>query len=249
VAALVVVVALLGAGVWVVVKIDHSVRAALPDPGPPPFTVDELTPAPRSAIPSAPGTVPPAATLSAWVTRVSGKTDIPPRVLRAYAEAERVTRTKTPDCHLTWATVAGIGRIESLNGGHDGSEIDANGLETPPVIGIPLDGSDGVLAVHDTDSGKLDGDPTWDRAIGPMQFLPDTWHRWGVRANGDGKAPDAQNIDDAALTTARYMCAKGGDLATPEGWWTAVLTYNNSTDYGQEVFSNATSYGAANLKP
>jgi membrane-bound lytic murein transglycosylase B len=200
-------------------------------------------------VPAEPGAVPSATALDAWVARVSDKTDIPARVLRAYANAETVIRAKTPGCHLTWATVAGIGRIESLNGGHGGSEIDANGNEVPPVIGITLDGSDGVLAVHDTDAGQFDGDPTWDHAIGPMQFLPATWHRWGVRANGDGKAPDAQNIDDAALTTARYMCAKGGDLATPDGWWTAVLTYNNSTEYGQEVFSNASAYGTANLTP
>lgn len=80
-------------------------------------------------------------------------------------------------------------------------------------------------------------------------------HAAGLRQRGrqdrvhHGAAPDPQNIDDAALTTARYMCTRGGDLGTPDGWWTAVLTYNNSTQYGQEVFSNADAYGKAALKP
>jgi membrane-bound lytic murein transglycosylase B len=81
-----------------------------------------------------------------------------------------------------------------------------------------------------------------------MQFLPRTWLRWGVRANGDGKAPDPQNIDDAALTAARYLCASGGNLSTARGWWRAVLTYNRSVPYGQKVFSGADAYAKAAAK-
>jgi len=80
-----------------------------------------------------------------------------------------------------------------------------------------------------------------------MQFAPATWHRWGVRASGDGKAADPQDIDDAAMTAARYLCAMGGDLSAPKNWWSAVLTYNNSTAYGQDVFSNADAYGKVSL--
>jgi membrane-bound lytic murein transglycosylase B len=119
---------------------------------------------------------------------------------------------------------------------------------TPPIIGIPLDGSPGVRAVPDTDGGRLDGDTQWDRAVGAMQFLPATWARWGMRASGDGAPPDPQNIDDAALTAARFMCHRGGDLATAEGWWKAVYAYNTSTTYGRDVFSGADAYAKAAAK-
>ena len=40
--------------------------------------------------------------------------------------------------------------------------------------------------------------PVWMRAMGPMQFISETWRLYGVDANNDGMAsPD--NIDDAAL--------------------------------------------------
>jgi membrane-bound lytic murein transglycosylase B len=88
----------------------------------------------------------------------------------------------------------------------------------------------------------LDGDTTWDRAVGPMQFLPATWKKWAVRASDDGAQPDPQNMDDAAMSAARYLCSVGGDLTTPSGWWSAVLTYNNSVQYGQQVFDGQDAY-------
>ncbi|MCP2253218.1 hypothetical protein LY13_001966 [Prauserella aidingensis] len=55
-----------------------------------------------------------------------------------------------------------------------------------------------------------------------MRFLPAHWQRWEQRATTDGRGPDPQDIDDAALTAARYLCADGRDLSTAEGWWKAV---------------------------
>ncbi len=237
--------ALVAGVVWIVVSLNDR------DPVPvkPEFTVPALEPAVRSAIPGDAGPLPAAATQDAWIAKVAENTDIPARTLRAYVTAAAKTKATTPGCHITWATIAGIGRTESQHAQHEGSRPGEDGVVTPPIIGIPLDGSPGVRAVVDTDKGALDGDARWDRAVGPMQFLPATWKRYGVRASGDGASPDPQNIDDAALTTARYMCTKGGDLGKPGGWWTAVLTYNNSTQYGQEVFSNADAYGKVALKP
>ncbi|SUA47893.1 Uncharacterised protein [Nocardia africana] len=60
-------------------------------------------------------------------------------------------------------------------------------------------------------------------------------------ANGDGRA-DPDSIDDASLTAARYLCASGGDLRTPEGWQKAVLTYNQSTTYMATVRTKAAAY-------
>jgi membrane-bound lytic murein transglycosylase B len=123
--------------------------------------------------------------------------------------------------------------------------VGADGRLSPPVIGIALDGSPGVRAIRDTDRGRLDGDTAWDRAVGAMQFLPSTWARWATRASSDGAPPDPQNVDDAALAAARYLCASGGNLSTGKGWWKAVLTYNESTAYARNVFSAADAYARA----
>jgi membrane-bound lytic murein transglycosylase B len=237
--------AALVAGVTVVV-----IGMNQPDPltaptAPPPFEVPELDVAPGTAVPTATAVAPDAVDLTAWAARLSKKTEIPARSLLAYAGAEIATKRANPGCNISWATLAGVGRVESHHGRYGGTRIGADGMLTPPIIGIPLDGSPGVRAVHDTDGGRLDGDTTWDRAVGAMQFLPATWARWGVRANGDGAAPDPQNIDDAALSAARYLCASGGDLSSAQGWWKAVLTYNESVTYGQDVFSGADAYARA----
>jgi membrane-bound lytic murein transglycosylase B len=99
----------------------------------------------------------------------------------------------------------------------------------PPVIGVALNGS-GFAAIRDSDGGRLDGDPIWDRAVGPMQFIPGTWRAWGADANGDGVA-DPQNIEDATLTAARYLCAGGKDLSRQSDLAQAVLSYNGSQRY------------------
>ena len=74
-----------------------------------------------------------------------------------------------------------------------------------------------------------------------MQFIPSTWARWASDANLDGIG-DPQQIDDAALAAARYLCAGGRDLAQPADWWAAVFSYNNSVPYGQKVFGLADGY-------
>lgn len=187
------------------------------------------------------------AALASWVTRIAAATGIPDRALQAYAQADLRLATEHPGCHLNWTTLAGIGSVESNHGRHAGASVAQNGRVTPPILGPPLDGSGGNKAIRDTDGGALDGDRVWDRAVGPMQFIPSTWARWGVRASGDGAAPDPQNIDDATLAAARYLCAGGQDLTTGTGWWQAVLSYNNTTEYGQLVFGAAQRYSQASL--
>jgi membrane-bound lytic murein transglycosylase B len=99
--------------------------------------------------------------------------------------------------------------------------------------------------MSDTTDVALDGDPQWAHALGPMQFLPNTWRLWGLRANNDGHAPDPQNIADAALAAGSYLCASGGDLSVPSNWWRAVFVYNNSVSYGRQVYSAADAYAVA----
>ncbi|CCH28060.1 membrane-bound lytic murein transglycosylase B-like protein [Saccharothrix espanaensis DSM 44229] len=221
----------------------------------PPFPVPFQEVEPGSAAPDSAGQVPPQASvtgetaaaepLTAWAVGLSAKIDVPARALRAYAIADLIMRSDQPSCRISWATLAGIGRIESHHGTIGGLKLGEDGRPSKPIIGIPLDGSPGVKAIQDSDGGVLDQDTTWDRAVGPMQFIPTTWARYAVRANGDGNPPDPQNIDDAALAAARYLCSDGRDLATGDGWWTAVMAYNNSVEYGQNVYSGADAYARA----
>jgi membrane-bound lytic murein transglycosylase B len=248
------VIALGGGALWAVNWLSRPQPPAPPTvTGPPPFEVPPLDVAKDSAIPGPAAPPPPAAAavprenFQGWLQRVSYYSDVPERVLAAYANADLAYQAKNPGCHLTWATLAGVGRAESKHGRYGGASVLANGEESRPIIGPALDGSPGFLAVPDTDQGALDGDAKWDHAVGPMQFTPTTWRHWGVRASGDGKPADPQNMDDAAMTAARYLCAMGHNLAVPKNWWSAVLTYNNSTAYGQDVFSNADAYGKVSL--
>jgi hypothetical protein len=39
----------------------------------------------------------------------------------------------------------------------------------------------------------------------------------------------------------------GRDLGDAQGWWSAVLTYNRSVPYGQDVYSGAEAYARASL--
>jgi hypothetical protein len=74
-----------------------------------------------------------------------------------------------------------------------------------------------------------------------MQFIPSTWGSYGADANGDGNA-DIFNINDAALGSARYLCAAGGNLRTHAGQVAGVLTYNHSDQYLAQVLALADAY-------
>ncbi|MFC4087188.1 lysozyme family protein [Amycolatopsis samaneae] len=242
-------------GVVLLVTVGLDRPPAEPPPKPA-FTVEEQRPKPGEGVPRPGLAAPPdrpevsdQAELDAWAARVADKTQVSARVLAAYGRAEMWMAGQKPSCHLSWTFLAGIGRVESRHGRFGGAEIGADGRVTKPIIGPALDGSPGVQAVKDSDGGKLDGDTTWDRAVGPMQFVPTTWRKYAARASSDGAEPDPQNIDDAAFTAARYLCSAGDDLATPAGWWRAVLFYNQAVTYGQDVFSGADAYAAASLQP
>jgi membrane-bound lytic murein transglycosylase B len=185
----------------------------------------------------------PADQLHAWAAERAPALDMAVTALEAYAYAARVAEVENPDCHLAWTTLAGIGRVESHNGTYRGATIAPNGDVRPPIRGVRLDGSAGNLHIVDSDSGELDGDPGMDRAMGPMQFIPETWRLYGVDANNDGViSPD--NFDDAALSAAGYLCWRGKDMATPRGWMDALRAYNRSDQYARTVRDWATAYAA-----
>ncbi|MFZ2527767.1 MAG: lytic murein transglycosylase [Rhodococcus sp. (in: high G+C Gram-positive bacteria)] len=236
---------MLAAVVVLVVAVVLAVSVSILTPNEPPIPIPDGVPPPvGSPVPTidvnAPGRT--AAQLRDWAAPQSETLGIPVVVLEAYGHAAAVLAASRPDCGLAWTTLAGIGSVESGHGRHGGASADENGTVAPPIRGIPLDGGPGLAEIRDTDGGRLDGDPVLDRAMGPMQFIPETWTRWGTDANGDGVA-DPDNIDDAALTAGRYLCDRGGDLTTAAGWTKALIAYNYSTDYLALVRDRAAAYG------
>lgn len=177
-----------------------------------------------------------------WVVLAAGQTRIPERALRAYVAAAETVDAAAPMCGIGWNTVAALGFVETAHGTYGGGGLNAAGQVSRPVVGPALDGA-GFAAIADTDEGALDGDARWDRAVGPMQFIPSTWQLVGRDGNGDGTA-DPFNIDDAALSAAAYLCARGRDLTTAEGWTAAIYAYNQSDAYIQQVRDQATEYAA-----
>ncbi|MBV9515961.1 MAG: lytic murein transglycosylase [Mycobacteriaceae bacterium] len=208
------------------------------------------TPIPEGVPPPAGDAVPdvdthaagrPADQLHEWAARRAPALNMPVTALEAYAYAAKVAQVENPSCHLAWTTLAGIGMVESHNGTYRGATIAPNGDVTPPIRGVLLDGSNGNLEIVDPGSGAQDGDRGIERAMGPMQFIPETWRLYGVDAHNNGIAnPD--NIDDAALSAAGYLCFRGRDLATPQGWMTALRAYNLSDQYARTVRDWATAY-------
>ena len=215
-------------------------------PGTSPATVPGTSP---GSTPVARGSAVPAglSPYSAWAASLAKVIDVPARALQAYGNAQNVVAREQPGCHLSWTTLAGIAHIESNHGRYAGRTLLSDGRSSTPIIGIPLDGGPSVQAISDTDGGALDGDKVWDRAVGPFQFIPSTWAKWKADANGD-RVADPQNIDDAAVAAGHYLCAGGRNLSDGASWWRAILSYNNSNEYVQNVFNGADSYARAALR-
>lgn len=178
----------------------------------------------------------------AWLDRTSAATGIPPRALAAYASAELEVASSDPSCGIGWNTLAGIGAIESGHGSYGGSVLGPDGRTLPAIVGPALDGVQ-FAAIRDTDDGAFDGDAVWDRAVGPLQFIPSTWQRWGADGNGDGHAEPGQ-LDDAALAAAHYLC-HAGPMTSAEPWRRAIHSYNHSEEYVDAVADRANSYADA----
>ena len=161
---------------------------------------------------------------------------IPDVVLAGYRNAARMASTVAPGCSMDWAVLAGVGRVESRHAMHFGSNsvIDAHGNVTKRIIGPALDG-DGFARIPDTDGGSWDGDKVWDRAVGPMQFIPSSWRLFGQDGNHDG-VRDPHNVFDAALGAAAHLCRSAhGDLADDDVLRRALYGYNHSQDYVELV--------------
>jgi hypothetical protein len=79
--------------------------------------------------------------------------------------------------------------------------------------------------------------PSSAGALGPMQFLPSTWSRYGVDGNEDGVA-DVMDPDDAIPGAANYLRASGA----PANWRRALFAYNHADWYVNDVLAQAERY-------
>jgi hypothetical protein len=172
-----------------------------------------------------------------------GGPGIPARALQAYRHAERLLAVADPACRLDWPLVAAIGYVESRHGSFGGNVLDADGVARPGIIGIALDGSRGTARIGDSDGGALDRDSVFDRAVGPMQFIPGTWRMVGADAEPDGRR-NPHDIDDAAAAAGIYLCSGTGDLSTSSDRYAAVYRYNHSDAYVRQVLAIADSYAS-----
>lgn len=171
------------------------------------------------------------------VVNSPGALGIPAVALTAYRNAERMMAVTDPGCGISWNLLAGIGRIES---GHaSGGATDARGTAVRPIYGPTLDGTlpGNEVVVQSTTAGRV----AYARAMGPMQFLPGTWARYASDGDGDGVA-DPQNLYDATLAAARYLCSGNLNLRDQQQVLASILRYNNSMPYAQNVLGWAAAY-------
>ncbi|WP_235671132.1 lytic transglycosylase domain-containing protein [Tomitella fengzijianii] len=182
----------------------------------------------------------PAALVGDVVQFAPGPLGIPGIMLNAYKHAADLMAQIQPSCGLPWNLLAGIGKIES---GHaSGGAADSRGNTTTKILGPVLDGHlAGNAVITDTDGGAVDGHASYDRAVGPMQFMPGTWSHYGADGNNDGVA-DPNNVYDATFAAGRLLCASGGNLSDPAATTGAILTYNHSMAYVKNVQAWAHAY-------
>jgi len=83
--------------------------------------------------------------------------------------------------------------------------------------------------------------PSSAGALGPMQFLPSTWQRWGIDGFGQTGAPNIMDPFDAVPSAARLLCADGAASGGP-GLRAAIFDYNHATWYVDEVLTLAGEY-------
>jgi hypothetical protein len=210
-------------------------QAAAPPAGPPVDGTDIPPVAPALVLPQgiAPG--------STQLVPLDSGPGIPAPALAAYRNAAALLGRADPGCHLDWSVLGAIGRVESDHARFGGNALDSRGIARPGIIGIPLDGRPGTALIRDSDDGRWDRDTVYDRAVGPMQFIPGTWRSMGADGDGDGQR-NPQSMSDAATSAGVYLCSGSGDLRRSGDLYAAIRRYNNSDSYARTVMAIADAY-------
>ena len=216
------------------------VTAGVPAPDLPPVTwtmagrTQQRPPLAQVAVTSSKGT-------RVWNESAMSDRGIPLAAERAYRAAAALLARVDPGCRLPWTLLAGIGRVESDHGRYAGARLSSDGVSSPRIIGVQLNGAGPVAAIRDTDDGRLDRDRVWDRAVGPMQFIPATWAAAARDGDGDGvRSP--HDLDDAAAAAATYLCSGSGSLLEPTARAAAIYRYNQDDYYVALVEAFETGY-------
>lgn len=175
-------------------------------------------------------------------------TDMSLVVIDAYFRASIQMAERRPGCGISWDQLAGVGLIESRHGSYGGNTVGFDGRTSGEILGPVLDG-DPFAAIPDSEGGALDGNTEWDRAVGPMQFIPTSWQIYGLDGNADG-LKDPHNLYDAAYAAAEHLCRGYSGIQGDAVYRRALLGYNRSAVYGSDVMAARRGYAAAvSLKP
>jgi hypothetical protein len=81
--------------------------------------------------------------------------------------------------------------------------------------------------------------PSSAGAVGWMQFMPETWLRWGTDGDGD-RIADPWDPEDGVYSAARYLAAAGGSADLRR----AVFAYNHANWYVDDVLELAAVFGS-----
>ena len=165
----------------------------------------------------------------AGIPTAAARTEIPDRLLAVYQQA---AADRCPG--LGWQTLAAIGGIESRHGSTGGARLDDTLTAVPPIIGPTLDGTHGTARVADTDGGRYDHDPTYDRAVGPDAAAPGHldratgWTRPGTgpptrRTPSTPPTPPPPTSATTAPTTPTGSARRSSPTTTPGPTSTSVL--------------------------
>ncbi|WP_024877249.1 C40 family peptidase [Saccharomonospora piscinae] len=206
-----------------------SAAAEAPD-----TTSSAIAPPPSTAAPES--STPPATSVpqqqgmrfEEWVDDVADWLDIPRRAMYAYATATVTLADERPDCQLSWVTLAGVGRTASDHGRVAGAKVTEDGSLSKPLDTVEVrDFADEVVSAPD--------------AAGPMQLTPAVWDKF--KAGTTEELPDIQDLDDAALTAGRAMCAQGRNLSDGDGWLGGVAALQDEPLFLHRVLATANVYG------
>jgi murein DD-endopeptidase MepM/ murein hydrolase activator NlpD len=115
-------------------------------------------------------------------------------------------------------------------------ELQALWLRAGAAYGIPWQVLASINKIE-SNFGRNMG-PSSAGAVGWMQFMPDTWLRWGTDGDGDGLA-DPWDPEDAVYAAARYLAATGGTVDISR----AIFAYNHAQWYVDEVLALASVFG------
>jgi cell wall-associated NlpC family hydrolase len=221
----------------VVVVAGALVTAIQLAPDSPPKPVAATTPAPPPSETPAAGTTEPAKVpantgqeFDDFARTMGQRLDIPERAMIGYAKATNKLTKDQPACHLSWVTLAAIGKTTTDHGRAAGATFADSGGSSKAI---------GEVELRDFYGNNV----STLNAGGPMQLSAALWAKWQQSASG-GK-PDPQNIDDAALTTGRALCAEGRDLSNGDAWWTAVSTLQPAPLYLHRTLATLNVYGTA----